>query len=85
VLKSTNGNLLNSRLNKEAFMPNTKVEELQRLQTELENTEDLIATTSDRLNSQIQMRRSIYKRIVELSEQVQKESLFSSVRSDVIA
>jgi len=66
-------------------MPNTKVEELQRLQTELENTEDLIATTSDRLNSQIQMRRSIYKRIVELSEQVQKESLFSSVRSDVIA
>lgn len=85
MLKSTNGNLLNSRLNKEAFMPNTKVEELQRLQTELENTEDLIATTSDRLNSQIQMRRSIYKRIVELSEQVQKESLFSSVRSDVIA
>jgi hypothetical protein len=66
-------------------MPNTKVEELQRLQKELENTEDLIATTSDRLNSQIQMRRSIYKRIVELSEQVQKESLFSSVRSDVIA
>ena len=66
-------------------MPNTKVEELKRLQKELEDTEDLIATTSDRLNSQIQMRRSIYKRIVELSEQVQKESLFSSVRSDVIA
>jgi hypothetical protein len=66
-------------------MPNTKVEELKRLQTELESVEDLIATTSDRLNSQIQTRRSIYKRIVELSEQVQKESLFSSVRSDVIA
>jgi predicted DNA-binding ArsR family transcriptional regulator len=66
-------------------MPNTKVEELQRLQKELEETEDLIATTSDRLNSQIQMRRSIAKRISELSQQVQKESLFSSVRADGIA